>query len=183
MQGDLVFKGHQLVVPLCLRKEMMEVIHASHIGIEGCLRRARESLYWPRMSTELKAYISTCDVCLTNRGYNPGKEPLMQHELIAHPWSKVSADLCEFNGRTLLVISDYYSNFIEVTRMTTTTSRSIIKVLKEVFARYGTQILWCLTTVPSSPRRNSRLLQRHGTLTIKHHHHIITNQTGKPKIR
>ena len=115
----------------------MEVIHASHIGIEGCIRRARESLYWPRMSTELKAYISTCDVCLTNRDYNPGKEPLMQHELIARPWSKVSADLCEFNGRTLLVISDYYSNFIEVTRMTTTTSRSIIKALKEVFARYG----------------------------------------------
>ena len=139
VQGDLVFKGHQLVVPLCLRKEMMEVIHASHIGIEGCLQRARESLYWPRMSTELKAYISTCDVCLTNRGYNPGKEPLMQHELIARPWSKVSTDLCEFNGHTLLVISDYYSNFIEVTRMTTTTSRSIIKALMEVFACYGIQ--------------------------------------------
>ena len=42
------------------------------------------------------------------------------------------------------------------------------------------QILWCPTTVPSSPRRNSRPLQRHGTLTIKHHH-IITNQTGKLK--
>lgn len=51
VQGDLVFKGHQLVVPRCLRKEMMEVIHASHIGIEGCIRRARESLYWPCMST------------------------------------------------------------------------------------------------------------------------------------
>ena len=97
VQGDLVFKSHQLVVPLCLRKEMMEAIHASHIGIEGCIRRARESLYWPRMSAELKAYISKCDVCLTNRDYNPGKEPLMQHELIARPWSKVSADLCVFD--------------------------------------------------------------------------------------
>ena len=29
VQGDLVFKGHQLVVPLCLRKEMMEVMKAS----------------------------------------------------------------------------------------------------------------------------------------------------------
>ena len=89
------------------------------------------------MSTEFKAYISTCDVCLTNRDYIQETEPLMQHELIARPWPKVSADVCEFNGRTLLVISDYYSNFIEVTRMTTTTSRSIIKALKEVFACYG----------------------------------------------
>jgi len=77
VQGDLVFKSQQLVVPLCLRKEMMKVIHASHIGIEGCIRRALESLYWPRMSTELKAYISTCDVCLINGDYNPSKEPLI----------------------------------------------------------------------------------------------------------
>ena len=94
----------------------------------------------------------------------------MQHELIARPWSKVSADLCEFNGCTLLVISDYYGNFIEVTCMKTTTSRSIIKALKKCLRAMVSQILWCLTTVPNSPGRNSRLLQRHGTLTIKHHH-------------
>ena len=52
-----------------IAEDMMEVIHASHIGIEGCIRRACESLYWPRISTELRAYISTCDVCLTNRDY------------------------------------------------------------------------------------------------------------------
>ncbi len=123
IQDFLVFKGHQPVVPLCLRKEMMEAIHASHIGVEGCIQRARESLHWPRMSIKLKAYISKCDVCLSNRN-NSSKEPLMQHELVARPWSKVAADLCEFNGRTLLVIVDYYSNFIEVTRVTTTTTEA-----------------------------------------------------------
>ena len=40
-------------------------------------------------------------------------------------------------GRTLLVISDYYSNFIEVARVTAITVRSIIKELKAVFARFG----------------------------------------------
>ena len=38
VQDILVFKGHQLVVVLCLQKEMMEAIHASHIGVEGCIR-------------------------------------------------------------------------------------------------------------------------------------------------
>ena len=84
IQDFLVFKGHQLVVPVCLPKEMMEAIHASHIAVEGCIRPARESLYWPRMSTELKAYISKCDVCLSNRN-NPSKEPLIQRELVARP--------------------------------------------------------------------------------------------------
>ena len=38
VQGELVFKGQQLVVPACLRKELMAVAHSTHIGIEGCLR-------------------------------------------------------------------------------------------------------------------------------------------------
>ena len=128
VQGNLVFKGQQLVVPATLRKELMAVTHASHTGIEGCIRRARDSLYWPRMATELKEYISKCDVCLAHQS-TPGKEPLLSHELVARPWSKVAADLCKPDGRTLLVIADYYSNFIEVARLNSVTSRR--------YARYG----------------------------------------------
>ncbi len=57
VQDELVFKGTQLVIPRPLRKKM---IHETHIGIDGCLRRARECMYWPRMSTKLKEYISKC---------------------------------------------------------------------------------------------------------------------------
>ena len=92
---------------------MMSVVHATHIGIEGCIRRACESMYWPRMTTELKDFITKCDICLAHR-YSSGKEPLQQHEFADCPWSKVGADLCELQGRTLLVVVDYYSNFIEV---------------------------------------------------------------------
>ena len=40
VQDQLIFKGAQLVVPAAMRKEMMALAHASHIGIEGCVRRA-----------------------------------------------------------------------------------------------------------------------------------------------
>ena len=136
VQNELVFKGQLLVVPACLRKELMAVVHSTHIGIEGCIRRARDTLYWPRMSTELKDYISKCDICLSHRNAQV-KEPLLQHEVVARPWSKVGADLCEFDNRHLLVICDYYSNFIEVARLYSTTSRSVIKEMKAIFARYG----------------------------------------------
>ena len=48
-QDQLVFKGPVVVIPAALRSEMMTRCHATHIGIEGCLRRARETMYWPRM--------------------------------------------------------------------------------------------------------------------------------------
>ena len=40
-RGDIVFKGQQLVVPAALRKELMEVTHGSHIGIEACIQGAQ----------------------------------------------------------------------------------------------------------------------------------------------
>ena len=136
VQNDLVFKGQCLVVPASLRKELMAVVHSSHIGMEGCIRRSRDTLYWPRMATESREYIAKCDICLSHRT-EQSKEPLLQHEVIARPWAKVAADLCELDNRTLLVITDYYSNFIEVARLNSVTSRSVIKEMKAVFDRYG----------------------------------------------
>ena len=114
----------------------MAATHASHIGVEACVRRARDSLYWPRMTTELKEYIAKCDVCMAHRS-EQSKEAIQQHDFAARPWSKVAVDLGDLDGRTLLVISDYYSNYIEVARITSITSRSIIKELKTVFARFS----------------------------------------------
>ena len=120
VQGNLVFKGQQLVVPVAVRSQLMAVAHASHIGIEGCIRRLRDCLYWPRMTTQMKDYVSKCDICASHRSAPP-RESLRQHDFAARPWSKVGADLCELQGRTLLVICDYYSNFIEVARLQTVT--------------------------------------------------------------
>ena len=58
----------------------------------------------------------------------------MQHEFAARPWSKVGAELCELPGRTLLVVCNYYSNFIEVENINKANATGICKALK---ARYG----------------------------------------------
>ena len=69
VQGNLIVKGPRLVVPACMRKELMSVAHATHIGIEGCLRRVRECLFWPMMVSDVKDYVSKCDVCLAHQDY------------------------------------------------------------------------------------------------------------------
>ena len=136
VQGDLVFRGQQLLVPACLRKELMEVTHSSHIGVEGCIRRAKECLFWPRMTSELKEFISKCNICMAHRN-NQSKEPILQHEIVERPWAKVGVDLCELDGRILLVMSDYYSNYVEVSSLKSLTSAAVIRAMKEIFARYG----------------------------------------------
>ena len=45
VQDQLVFKGPQLVIPAAIRKEMVALAHATDIGIEGCIRQARERCF------------------------------------------------------------------------------------------------------------------------------------------
>ena len=68
VQSQLVFKGDCLVVPATLSKEMMAAVHASHIDIGGYIRKAQDSMHWTHSTTELRAYISKCDICLILTG-------------------------------------------------------------------------------------------------------------------
>ena len=136
IQDDLIFRGHQVLVPKSLRRELMEKAHASHAGIGGTLRKARAALYWPRMTAEIQDFVSKCDTCLRHRS-NPGREPLQSHDVGARPWAKVAADLALMDDRFILVVSDYFSNFVEVTRLSSSTSFAVIKAMKEIFARFG----------------------------------------------
>ena len=52
------FKGPKRIIPTSLRPKIKEKLHRSHIGIKGCLRRARQVVYWPNMNRELEDFIS-----------------------------------------------------------------------------------------------------------------------------
>lgn len=46
-------------------------------------------------------------------------------------------DFFHLKGKTYLLIVDYFSKYIEVWQMTSTTACSLIQVLKDTFARFG----------------------------------------------
>ena len=48
VQDGLILKGERLVIPLSMREEVKQKLHQSHLGIQSCLRRAREVVYWPK---------------------------------------------------------------------------------------------------------------------------------------
>ena len=133
----LLLRGDRVIVPLSMRAEMKEKLHSSHVGIEACLRRARECLYWPNMSAEVKDYISKCSVC-ANYGTSQPKEPLMSHDIPDRPWQTIGVDLLTLNGVDYVVTSDYFSNFWEIDRLHSTDASTVIRKLKSHFARYGT---------------------------------------------
>ena len=115
---------------------MKQKLHASHLGAESCLRRERETIFWPGMNAEVKELIASCETCRKYETSNQ-KESLMPHEVPSRPWEQIGVDLFELNKKEFVVTVDYFSNFWEVDRLTSTTSTAIILKLKNHFARYG----------------------------------------------
>ncbi|XP_028411113.1 uncharacterized protein K02A2.6-like [Dendronephthya gigantea] len=133
----LVFKGERLIIPKESKKQMLAEIHSSHIGINGCLRRARECIFWPGMTAEIKAKVATCETCQECPMKQQQKETLMNHELAYRPWEKVAADIFTVTGKDYLIFVDYYSNFWEINRLLDTKASTCIRKIKSHFARNG----------------------------------------------
>ena len=136
IQNGLIFKSDKVVVPENARADLMARAHSSHIGIQGCLRRARECLYWPNMNADIEKYIKTCDTCNTYNAEQQ-KESLHSHETVHRPWEKIGIDLFEFNQKDYLMTVDYYSDYFEIDRLNNKKGKEVIAILKKHFARYG----------------------------------------------
>jgi len=61
VQDGLVLRGHRVVIPSSMRQEMKERLHVGHLGINSCIRRAQDMIFWPGMSKEIRQFIEVCD--------------------------------------------------------------------------------------------------------------------------
>ena len=136
VENGIIFRGQRCVVPSSQRREVVEKLHTAHIGIDACLRRARECVYWPGLNGQIKDHVQACQTCQMYAQKQP-RETLLSTEVPTRPWSVVAADLFSFAGREYMVLVDYYSNFIEVDVLPDTLSTTIIYLLKRQFARHG----------------------------------------------
>ena len=115
---------------------MIQKVHKGHLGVESCLKRAREVFYWLLMNAEIKDYVSNCSVCNIFQP-SQGREPLNTYEIPVRPWNKVATDLFSLNGDNFIITVDYYSNFIEMECIKSTSSQSVIQALKMTFGCHG----------------------------------------------
>ena len=183
VQNGLVFKGNRIVVPTSVQKDIIATVHRSHQGIQGCIRRAKDAVYWPLMNQHITDYISQCSVCNT---YRPEqfKEPLIPHSVPDRPWAKVGADLFELQGQHYLLLVDYYSNFLSWHDMVQ------IRMQRVSSMRCGRSLhvtvhpkCWSRTTVLSSRVGSSERSRSYGTSSMSraaHDTHRATDKLNEP---
>ena len=136
VQNGVLFKAPRVIIPKSMRPEMLVRIHSSHLGAQSCLRKARDVLYWPNMSNEIKDMIGQCSAC-NEYQQSQCKEPLMTHEIPERPWSRVAMDIFSLEGEDHLITVDFYSDFWDVDKLSDMTSETVIDHSKVHFSRYG----------------------------------------------
>ena len=57
IQDGVVFKGERIIVPSTLRQSTIDKVHASHLGVQGCLRRAKKAFYWSGIYKQITEFI------------------------------------------------------------------------------------------------------------------------------
>lgn len=133
---NLAFKSQRLIIPASLRHDILSKIHTGHMGIEKCLNRARDIVFWPGISSDVSNLVKSCTICAERSNANT-KEPLQSHPIPDRPWQYLASDLLEWDGKSYIVIVDYFSRYFETALLSKINSASIIKVLKSVFSRHG----------------------------------------------
>ena len=135
VQSGLLLRGSRIVIPTALQKEILMKLHTGHLGITKCQERAKQSVWWPRIGKHIEEEVQKCLVCSQFRQQNV--EPLLPTNFPDYPWQKVAADLFTWKGTKFLILVDYYSRYIEMSKLSSTTSSSVIQHIKSILARHG----------------------------------------------
>ena len=119
-------------------RELSVLAHERHQGVVKTKERLRTKVWWPGMDRDAERRCAECYGCqmVTKNVTPPPVKPTM---LPKQPWEEVPVDLMGPlpSGEHLLVLVDYYSRWMEVDVIRTTSSKTIIHCLDAQFARNG----------------------------------------------
>ncbi|KAK3710878.1 hypothetical protein QZH41_014864 [Actinostola sp. cb2023] len=136
VHNGVLFKSQRVIIPRVMRANTLSRIHSSHLGAESCLRKARDIVFWPGMTSDVKETVAKCSVCADYQAKN-AKQPMQTQPVPDRPWSRLSADIFTLKGKEYISLVDHYSDFIEAGELADTTAGTVIQFLKEQFSRHG----------------------------------------------
>ena len=131
MENGLITKGARLIIPSTLRQKVLEHIHEGHLGIEKCMLKARDSVFWPGISNNIRKTVEKCGIYQAS---SKAAEPVGNvSDVPPHAWHTLGTDLFYWNKIDYLVIGDYFSKYLIIRRLPNSSSHMVIKELGLVF--------------------------------------------------
>ena len=134
VEDGLITKGTRLLIPSTLRKRILEQIHEGHQGIEKCMLRAREAVFWPGISNDICEIVGKCGICQAS---SKSAKPLGNvSEVPPHAWHTLGTDLFYWNKIDCSVVGDYFSKYLIIRKLANSSTHAMIKELGLIFTEF-----------------------------------------------
>nr|XP_055032791.1 uncharacterized protein K02A2.6-like [Misgurnus anguillicaudatus] len=145
VQDAIIYRGpHRQLVPVALRKQLVDLAHETHQGVVRTKQRLRDLYWWPGMDMLVQDSISACVTCQMNdKSAKTHAAPLQPVSLPDGPWQKVGIDIvgpfesANWDCRYAVTLIDYYTKWPEVAFTHSITTTAVTTFLSAVFARFG----------------------------------------------
>lgn len=136
-ENGVLFYRDRVVVPEELRKSVLSIIHSeSHTGIVRMKSLARSVVWWLGMDQSIEEKVNSCMVCQMTRNSVVDKTVSSWPES-NFPLERVHTDLFYFGNQTFLILFDTYSKYIDIFKLQTATSQSVLAKIKKFCAYFG----------------------------------------------
>ena len=130
------FKGKKMLIPLALRQQVLEGLHAANQGVTGMLTNARERFFWPGLDAAVRQMRLQCRQC-NEQSPSQHAEPIMVSPPPEVPFEQTASDIFSLEGHTFVAFADEYSGWLEVERLSTNSFRNVRKTFLRWFTTYG----------------------------------------------
>ena len=135
--GPVVLHYDRPVIPVALRQEVMDHLHAAHGCANSMFQRATTSVYWPGYRQDINRFQATCHTCRRIAPSNPAMPPSPSLDFPSYPFQSICTDFFTHAAKNYLIIVDRYTNWLSIARLAKDDSSHVIKILREYFSTYG----------------------------------------------
>ena len=116
--------------------EMLDLIHEGHQGIKKCLLHSTEYLFWPGISNEISQTVDKYVICQTTSTAQR-KLPSVLSEIPPDAWYTLGTDLFYWKHTDSLVLGDYFSKYLIVRKLPSSTSPAVCKEISNIITEFG----------------------------------------------
>ena len=137
VEGDCLLWGVRVVLPAKLRPQNLSDLHRNHGGIVRMKAMAQRCMWWPGMDTDIEPVAKSCVLCKAVKSA-PQEAPLHPWVWAAERWKCIHVDFAElFQGKMFFLVIDAHSKWPEIFRMSLTTVKETMVVLRHIFASFS----------------------------------------------
>ena len=110
---DVVCYKDRIIIPIELRSQILETIHAAHQGVSNMMSRVEETVFWPGINTDIIKTRGACLTCIQDAPSQPAGTP-MAPPSPSYPFQYVVGDYFSIAGNNYLVLGYRFSGWLSI---------------------------------------------------------------------